>query len=80
MLSEEKKMETKKEFEKHYCRLIKKSRWMAKDCKVWDKTLYRKGTSLVVGIRQKPVMYSQLTLEEKKIYHDREKAREEKKR
>lgn len=59
MLSEEKKM-------------MKKLRWMEKDCKVWNKKLYRKGTSLVVGIRSKPVMYSQLTPEEKKIYHDKE--------
>ena len=30
------------------------------------------GNTMIVGIRSKPVMYSQLTPEEKKIYHDRE--------
>ncbi len=30
------------------------------------------GSKMIVGIRNKPVMYSQLTPEEKKIYHDRE--------
>lgn len=30
------------------------------------------GNVMIVGIRNKPVMYSQLTKEEKKIYRDRE--------
>lgn len=33
---------------------------------------YIKGNTMIVGVRNKPVMYSQLTPEEKKIYRDRE--------
>lgn len=33
---------------------------------------HKKSNTMIVGIRSKPVMYSQLTKEEKKIYHDRE--------
>lgn len=33
---------------------------------------HTKGTAMIVGVRSKPVMYSQLTPEEKKIYRERE--------
>jgi hypothetical protein len=38
----------------------------------YQRQYHTKGNTMIIGIRNKPVMYSQLTPEEKKIYHDRE--------
>ena len=65
-----------KEELKRVRRLNKEARMKAKG--TWQNNpdylmqYYKKGSSLIVGIRSKPVMWSQLTPEEKKIYHDRE--------
>jgi hypothetical protein len=48
------------------------ARWKEKDNPEWNRNLFHSETQLIVGIRNKPVMWSQLTKEEKKIYRDRE--------